>query len=42
MNHGKKQMTRGNGQQKMMMKMDKGQGQGKKCASGKCGHGMNK
>jgi len=44
MNHGKKQMMRGNnGQPKMMMmKMNRPQGQGMKCASGKCGRGMNK
>lgn len=42
MNHGKKQMMRGNGQQKTMMKMNKPQGQGMKCASGKCGRGMGK
>ena len=41
MNHGKKQMMRGNGQPKMMMKMNKPQGQSMKCASGKCGRGMN-
>ncbi len=40
MNHGKKQMTRGNGQPKMMM-MKKNKGQGMKCKSGKCGQ-MNK
>jgi len=41
MNHGKKQMIRGNGQPKlMMMKMNKPQSM--KCASGKCGQGMNK
>jgi len=43
MNHGKKQMMRSNGQPKMMMmKMNKPQGQGMKCASGKCGRGMGK
>ena len=49
MNHGQKKMIRGkmmngNGQPKMMIikKMNKPQGQGKKCASGKCGQGMNK
>ena len=42
MKHGKKQMMRGNGQPKMMMmKMNKGQGHGMKCKSGKCGQ-MNK
>ena len=44
MNHGQKKMMRGNGQPKMMMikKMNKPQGQGMKCASGKCGQGMGK
>lgn len=42
MKHGKKSMM-GKGQPKMMMmKMKKPQGQGMKCASGKCGHGTNK
>ncbi len=41
MNHGKKQMMRGNGQPKlMMMKMNKPQSM--KCASGTCGQGMSK
>jgi len=41
--HGNKQMKRGNAQPKMMMmQMNKPQGQGMKCNSGKCGQGMNK
>ena len=42
MNHGQKKMIRGNGQPKMMMKMNKPKGQGMKCAQGKCGQGMGK
>jgi len=42
MHRGKKQMMRGNGQPKMMMKMNKPKGQGIKCASGKCGQGLGK
>jgi len=43
MNHGMKQMMGGKGQPKMMMmKMNKSQRPGMKCASGKCGQGMNK
>jgi hypothetical protein len=47
MNHGQKKMMRGkmmNGQPKMIMmkKMNKPQGQGAKCTSGKCGQGMSK
>ena len=45
MNHGQKKMMRGKGQAPAMMmikKMNKPQGQGMKCASGKCGQGMNK
>jgi len=44
MNHGQKKMMRGKGQPQMMMikKMNKRQGQGMKCASGKCGQGMGK
>jgi len=44
MNHGQKKMMSRNGQPKMMMikKMQKPQGQGMKCASGKCGQGMGK
>jgi len=44
MNHGQKKMMRGKGQPQMMMikKANKPQGQGMKCASGKCGHGMSK
>ena len=41
MNHGKKQMMRGNGQPKMMM-MKMNRPQSMKCASGKCGRGMGK
>jgi len=41
MNHGKKQMMRGNNmKKKMMMKMNRSQSM--KCAPGKCGQGMGK
>jgi len=44
MNHGQKKMMHGKGKPGMMMikKMNKPQGQGMKCASGKCGQGMGK
>jgi len=41
MNHGKKQMMRGNSHPKKMMKMNRPQHM-VKCASGKCGQGMGK
>jgi len=44
MNHGQKKMMSRKGQPAMMMikKANKPQGQGMKCASGKCGQGMGK
>ena len=42
MNHGKKQMMRGNNGQPKMMMMKMNRSQSMKCAPGKCGQGMGK